>query len=271
MRTPRYLDVDLLTQMADYYGVPVPRDAQVTRKVVDTTDRGLGFDKVAKGHRDWTATEEVTETYQSELRPVKLFNDIVDSLTVSDTVCDLTSEPNVQIIHRHPVLAEGEVELAPASEVGEVMAKFVPMFTDMLASGRTDFQPSEQDVAHQFLRGEHEKASHVMRMEVEGNESALYFVLDPAKFAAGSTLEDLSGEMTVFGLAERIVREGSSYSLDRYVIPGFNRTLRRAMGKDVIRNLVNGTEALRGGSQIDAEDLDVHGPAVVLNVAGVFT
>ena len=90
MRTPKYIDVDLVRQMADFYEVPVPHDAQVTRKVVDTTGRGLGVDKVVKGHSDRTATQELTETYQSELRPVKFLNDIIDELLVSDRICDLT-------------------------------------------------------------------------------------------------------------------------------------------------------------------------------------
>jgi hypothetical protein len=110
MRSPKHLDVSLLRTMADYYDVPVPHDAQVTRRVVDSTDRGVGFDKVAKGHRDRTASEEVVEVYQSELRPVELLNDIVDELVRSDRACDLTQDPTVQVIHRNPALVEGELE-----------------------------------------------------------------------------------------------------------------------------------------------------------------
>lgn len=51
----------------------------------------------------------------------------------------------------------------------------------------------------------------------------------------------------MFGLVERIIAERSSYSLDRYVVPAVNRALRRAMGKDVVSNLVECTKELRGG------------------------
>lgn len=270
MRTPKYIDVDLLRQMADFYDVPVPHDAQVTRRVVDMTDRGLGFDKIAKGHADRTATEEVTESYQSELRPAKLFNDIIDELLVSDRVCDLTQDASAQIIHRYAVLVEGGVELAPASEVGEIMAKFMPMLTGMMAEGRTEFEPTTQELAKQFFQGEHVKAPHIMVMAADLTDYAFYFVLDPSKFAAGSTLEDLAGEVTVFGLAERIIREGSMYSLDKHVVPGLNRTMRRLLGKDAMSKLAEATAGLRGGTTIDPDDLNIRGPAVIVNVAGIF-
>jgi hypothetical protein len=265
-----YMDVDLLRQMADYHDIPVPREAQVTRTVVDTTDRELGFDKWAKGHADRTATEEVTESYQSELRPVKLCNDVIDELLMSDGVCDLTQDPDSQIIHRHPVLAEGEIELAPASEVGEIVAKFVPLFTTMLAEGRTGSEPTDQELAHQFFYGEHEKSSYVMSLELDDNGNLIYFVLDPGKFYGGSSVEDVCGELSVFGLAERIIREGSTFSLDRYVVPGLNRTLRRAMGKDAIRELMEETVEMRGGAELRADDLNIRGPATVVKVAAVF-
>ena len=271
MRSPIYLDVALLRQMADYYDVPVPHDAQVTRKVVDTSGRGVGFDKVVKANSDRSATEEVTETYQSELRPVKLLNDLVDELSVSERTCDLTQDPSAQVVHRQPILAEGDVEVAPASEIGEVISKFMPLMTGMMQEGRTTFEPSQQELAQQFFREDHDQAPYVMRMDVEGCELDVYFVLDPQKFEVGTTLEDATAELTVFGLIERIVQNGSTHSLDRYLVPGLNRTMRRLMGKDAIRNLVSSTTELRGGAVIDPEDLNIRGPAVLVKVASLFT
>ncbi|MEU8489718.1 DUF6414 family protein [Pseudonocardia alni] len=273
MRSPKYLDIDLLRQMADYFGIAVATEGQVTRRVLDTTDRGVGINRGVQGRADRTATEEITECYQSELRPVKLFNDIIDELLVSDRVADLTQGTTAQVIHRRPLMVEGEIEVAPASEVGDILAKFMPLLTGMIAEGRTDFNPSQQELAQQFVAGEHVKSPYVMRMEAEDDDGQdFYFVLDPDKIASGFSIDDLVGELTIFGLAEKIVREGGTYSLDRYAVPGINRTFRRAMGKDAVRNLMNSTRELRGSdSNADASDLDVHGPAVIVQVVGIFS
>lgn len=273
MRSPKYLDIDLLRQMADYFGIAVATEGQVTRRVLDTTDRGLGLDRGVRGHADRTATEEITESYQSELRPVKLFNDIIDELLMSDRVADLTQSSEAQVTHRRPLMAEGEIEIAPASEVGDIMAKLMPLLTGMIAEGRTEFDPTQTELAQQFVAGEHVKSPYVMRMEAEDDDGQdFYFVLDPDKITSGFSIDDLVGELTIFGLAEKIVRDGGTYSLDRYAVPGINRTFRRAMGKEAIHNLVNSTKDLRGrDSNVDARDLDVHGPAIIVQVVGIFS
>ncbi len=69
----------------------------------------LAVEKVVKAHRDRSATEEVVEVYQSELRPVKLFNDIIDELIVSDRACDVSQDASAQIVHRHPILVEASL------------------------------------------------------------------------------------------------------------------------------------------------------------------
>jgi hypothetical protein len=255
--------------MADYYDVPVPHDAQVTRKVVDSTDRGVGFDKVAKGHRDRTASEEVVEVYQSELRPVKLFNDIIDELIRSDRACDLTQDPTVQVIHRNPVLVEGELELAPASAAGELIGKFIPLMMEAAAAGQTEFNPTPAELARQFFNGRHEQAAPVMKMEVEGASYDFYMVLKQDHFVDSSP-EDLVGDLAVFGLAERIIKDGSTFSLERYLMPGVNRTMRRMMGKEAIQRMA-ASAAQAGNDPVDADDLNIRGPAVLLNVAGIFT
>ncbi|QYN38099.1 hypothetical protein K1T35_13200 [Pseudonocardia sp. DSM 110487] len=269
MRSPKYLDVPLLRTMADYYDIPVPHDAQITRKVVESTDRGVGFDKVAKGHRDRTASEEVTEIYQSELRPVKLFNDIIDELVVSGRACDLTQDPGQQLIHRSPVLFEGELELAPASEIGELLGKFLPLMLDALARGQTDFRPSNEQLAQQFFHGSHESVPQVMKAEVEGASSDFYMILKADHYLDSSS-DDLVGDMAIFGLAERIIREGSSYSLEKFLVPGLNRSMRRMMGADGLEKMISGAPQIANRT-VSAEDLNIRGPAVLVNVAGIFT
>ncbi|WP_253831108.1 hypothetical protein [Prauserella aidingensis] len=160
--------------MADYYDIPVPQDAQVTRRVQDTTGRGLGFDKVVRGHSDSSATEEITETYESKLRPVKLLNDIIDQLSESQHICDLVDDRGPALMIRQPIIAEGEITLAPASEVGEVMAKLLPLFYERAAEGQFEGDPSRAELASQFFAQESQPTPYVMCMDVEDAEQRFF-------------------------------------------------------------------------------------------------
>jgi hypothetical protein len=49
-----------------------------------------------------------------------------------------------------------------------------------------------------------------------------------------------------------------------------NRTLRRMMGKEAIQRAAS-SAAQAGKEPVNADDLNIRGPAVLLNVAGIYT
>ena len=82
-------------------------------------------------------------------------------------------------------------------------------------------------------------------------------------------MDDLEGEATIFGVVERLIPVGSSCSLERYVLPGMNRTLRRAFPRDKLLAMLESFSDTSGGS-IAADGLDVDGPAAVVTPLAIF-
>ena len=269
MRAPKYLDLQLLMQMADYYNIPVPREAEVARKTIDTRQGGVGLDKIVKAHKDKTGTEEMTETYKTQVRPVKLLNDVVDDLTMTGRLVDLTDDPSAVVPHREPVLLEGEIRLTEASEVGALIGRLTPLLLQMAAAGRTDFQPSQAELTSQFFADPSNSTPEVFRVEIPGNGVTAYLVLKGENYVDGATSDEVASELAVFGLVDRIIRDGAVYSLEKYVIPGLNRDLRRLIGQQAINEMLDkASEPL--GRQISSDSLNIKGPAIILSVAGIF-
>lgn len=77
--------------------------------------------------------------------------------------------------------------------------------------------------------------------------------------------------MTVFGLVDRLIPEGKTHSLSRYVLPGLNRTMRRAFDANGMRDLADNMSKLPGGREVDPNDLNIEGPAVLIKVAALFS
>lgn len=71
---------------------------------------------------------------------------------------------------------------------------------------------------------------HIFDIEFDGQDIPAIAMVDPAKIREGSDIEDLVGEATLFGVVDRIVGEGRTFSLEKYLLPGMNRAARRVMG-----------------------------------------
>jgi len=79
-RNPLLLDVELLRSPADYAGVEIGGAAQVTRRTLAERRGRAGINKGLDVGGERGATEEITESYSEELRPVRALNDVIDHL-----------------------------------------------------------------------------------------------------------------------------------------------------------------------------------------------
>ncbi len=104
----------------------------------------------------------------------------------------------------------------------------------------------------------------VMRCEPLG-ERHFIMVLDENCVETGRTLEDLEDELTIFGYMDRVVGEGQSVPLDRYLLPGLNRTLRRAAG-----DLSQMVQDAPGVKSIVPSDLVFDGPGGLIKAAAIY-
>lgn len=94
-------------------------------------------------------------------------------------------------------------------------------------------------------------------------------MLDPAGLRGSSTMDDLEGEQTVVAHVDRIVRPRQELSLDKYLMPGLPRVVRRSLGKKGLLEMLSGLDKVIG-RPVGADDLTIHGPALLLKPLAVF-
>jgi hypothetical protein len=65
------------------------------------------------------------------------------------------------------------------------------------------------------------------------------------------------------------VRPRQELRLDKYLMPGLPRVLRRAIGTKRIKEMVSGLEDVVG-RKVEPDELTLHGPALLLKPLAVF-
>lgn len=268
-RNPVYLDFDLLRNLADYYGVVLPAEGEVVRRMVEERGGTLGVNKVVEAKRDTGSTEEVTETFTSQVRPVRALNDVIDHLLTAGDVADLTQEADAALVVRSPLQAEGDLVLSPATEMGSLVSRFLPVLIAQAAKGSQDFEMSDADAAQVLFTPQPAAHTHVYELLLDEREERFIVLVDPGHVYGSATVDDLDGELTVFGIVDRVLPPGASFSLEKHFLPGLNRTLRRALSGDQLVKMLEGFGEI-AGEKIDAASLSIHGPAAVISPLAVY-
>lgn len=270
-RNPIYLDTDLLSNLADYFGVDLPEEKSVTRRATTGSGRGAGVDKVVTAKLESSKAEEVTETFSVSTRPVRLMNDLVDSMAHQQDLIDLDDDPEAALANGSIVQVTGVLQAAAANEVGAIMGRFLPLLVTQAAAGATEFEPTDAELAKLLLADSTESGPQLFDFDpdapVEGRRCLVF--LDPAYLYGSATLEDLEAEQTLVAHVDRLVKPDSEVNLDRYLMPGLPRAVRRAMGRDGLGEMVSGLDKVLG-REIDPDELTVNGPALMLKPLAVF-
>lgn len=269
-RNPRYLDVPLLTNLADYYGVEVPVTAQVVRRTLADKGRGAKVKTVIEAHLESGKQEELTETFATELRPVRLMNDVIDHLLSEGLLDDLVENPDAQLTGGAPVQLQGELIVSPVTEIGSLMARFMPLLIAQVGQGQSDFE-LDQAAAVQLLMGpQPESFPQVYDLDISQVEGRRFVVVaDPKHLVGDVEVEDLESEVTLLGTVERLLSATTSMSLDRYLLPGMNRAMRKAFAKSSIEDLLQSFNDLPGQG-VDVNSLTIHGPGAVIKPVAIY-
>lgn len=146
-RNPTYLDTELLSNLADYFGVDLPDETSVTRRSVEEGSKGAGVNKIVTAKAESSRAQELTEIYSVTTRPVRLMNDLIDEVESSSALTDLDGEPEAAVARNALVQISGEMALSPVNEIGSIMARVLPMLVAQFSEGATDFNPSNAEIA----------------------------------------------------------------------------------------------------------------------------
>lgn len=262
-RNPVYLDLDLLVPLANFHRIEVMRDVQLTERSVGGGEFG---GKVGGGLLTASASgRRESEVTQSEVvtdHPISALNRLVEALMKSANIAD----PAQGVSKGDTVELELEWELSPLGDVGATMSLLFQFFAQNptgLASGEV---PS--GLIGAFINGVN--AGPAILEADEPNLGKTLVMIDRANLIGDNSLDRIEGGATVLGQVERLVGPGSYYSLQPYLTPGLNRSMRRSLTDDSINDLLTRVKALSGGQELTVEDLRVHGPAVVLRAVAIY-
>ena len=270
-RNPMYLDIALLKNLADYYGIDVPIVKQVTERSSRASGKGVGLDKGLTAHLSSDKTVETTEAFNTDIRPVRLVNDVIDGLLENQDAIDLVENPDAPLIARSPIQIEADIAISSATEIGSILGKIMPMMLNRFAEGEAEPTPTQQDLAELAL-GSSPAGPQVydLKMVDDSNDLRLVMILDPKNLVDERESEDLEGEFTVFGIIDRLLSDGAVMSLSRYVLPGMNRTMRRGFGQANFEDFVNKFQTSALGRPMNFDALNVTGPGAVIKPLAVY-
>jgi hypothetical protein len=144
----------------------------------------------------------------------------------------------------------------------ELIRQIAPM---MIAQSQNDASAPSPEVVQLMLGGNDAPILFLMRSD---SAPMLAVPVDVNLIPAGRSTDDLEGELTVFGLVQRVVASGESMRLDRYVLPGMNRAMRKAF--ETQGGLSKAFASLPDQFALSDSDLELQGPAVIVRTAAIF-
>lgn len=266
IRLPRYLDEELVRTLADYIGIEVAASKDV-RRTISTERSGKGGLKtpIAEGTLERRGANQEEESYSAPVRPVRLLNDVLSALTESNELISLDQDPNAALVHRSAIEVSGSLKLSPVSEVAAVLAMILP-----LAQAGTDLDSvSSEQVMSLLVQRRSVEAPIVVELQPGTGPYRFISVLSPSAAYGDTVLDELEGDYTVFGTLDKVMGEGGSLSLEQYMLPGLNRTLRRALGGEQLGGLLK-SFGEASGRELDVKDLEFTGPGALIGAIAIY-
>lgn len=264
IRNPVYLDQDLLQNIADYLDIGYPVETKV--REVGTRERtgsaGLAIPGTGVGAKGaLTSSSEVETTYEAPVRPVKVLNDVLDRAIQDEDVKQFHGADAPNVARRDLVEIEGTVTLSAISEAGELIEKFMPMIVGM--PGGTSLEGPQLALFKELISGEAGPRPLFYEVASDALPVPAFVQIDRGWFHRNAGPDDLSGDMTVFGLLDQLVPEGGTYDLVRFLLPGANRATRRMITPE------SATELMAKMGKPDQQAI-LHGPAWIVRPIAVY-
>lgn len=258
--SPIYIDIDLIRELLDYFDLEVPEATDVEQVSSDDRGRRIGGGKVPASTNRVRRTE-TREAFTSTASPARLVSVTLDAAI--DELIDLDRDPKAGLVHHGLLTVTGDLQSSNVSNIPQLIRTFAPMF----AATTSDDGAGVSDAAKVQMMFGSGSPPTMLTMALPGGET-LAMIVREDWLQSGRSMDDLEGDLTVVGHIERIIGEGSSIELDKYLLPGLNRPMRRMLKSQ--GKLEGMFEDAPSGLAITTEDLSLAGPAVFLRPAAIY-
>lgn len=269
-RTPIYLDKEILTPVANQFGIEVDTDIEITATDRTSKRRGLnagGSIPGAMGARldlGKDAEGEVAHSRVIKAHPGAALNELLDRLHESNSlITDLESDT---VVKSALVELEADWEISPVTETGALIRSMIQLLAANPQALHADELP--MDIAASLISPETSPNRKIVltRCEEFQNETKVVALLDSGLLANNHSEDDLEDDKTILGLVETFKPEGQAYSLESFLSGGIGRALRRQLAPHKIYESLGALYE----SDFSEQDLKVDGPVVVLRVIAVY-
>jgi len=263
-RDPVYLNKEALTPIANSFGIEVDTSIEVDTR--DSTNKKGGFDakatiggtSVGAGFNIGGGTEsEISQKRTVTAHPGAALNNLIEKLQEDASLIDLSDE---QAITKSALIEiESDWELSPVTDQGRMLN----LVLKQLLQNPNNIPKKVpvkliQDALKPRPTDENQKLIFI-RTNESADDVTVIALLDSEWLVGNNTEDDLEEDRTFFGLVETFKPEGN-YSLEKHFTRGLNRTLRRKVD---LKQLYKSVE-------LSEEDLEFHGPLVVIKVIAVY-
>jgi hypothetical protein len=186
----------------------------------------------------------------------------VDELAKNDDIT--TNLSSDRAVSRHQIVEiDDDWQITPATDAGSLMTSLLGMVSKNPSLLRNKGPvPTREPTS--LLTSPPELGRVVL--EANLNDSAntrVLVLLDSRSMVGESNVDDLEGDRTVFAQVDSIVPEDSSYSLDKFFLTGFPRTIRRAFSLGAMVDAMS-------GFGYGTTDIQISGPLFVLKAVAIY-
>lgn len=276
LRNPVYLDMETLAAHADYHDIEYP----VSTEVIEKTSRGKSGEASARvggvgGQLRGGNDVELQRSYTLAPKDKAVVSRVIDALIhEKHAQTDFTQG----VARNDLVEIEGVASLLPTSAVGKLM------HLALLAVQGSNVNLTELKSANlepAFM--EHAKSAYIdnallpipllFQLSDSPLQPAVFLDLDPGHFVDSHTLDDVEGEVQVLATVSRIIDDGAFYSAERWLLPGWERQIRRLlMASPDINQTVQKMATLFDVNDERTEMVEpyLRGPAIILTALSIY-
>ncbi|MCZ4540655.1 hypothetical protein O4090_11455 [Dietzia kunjamensis] len=266
-RSPVFLDLETLVPLANFHDIEVMTDLSLSERDLGKKSANAGVKMGIPGGPNLEVggggnkESEITQSRTVKDHPTSALNRLLDGLVRSG---ELSSLQEGAIFKRQLVELDREWEISAATDIGSMLEGLVKFMVSNPAAMDAQKIPAE---AMSLMAGGSETGGTVV-LEADEKDSEgrrIIVLLSAGDLTVKSTIDDLEGDRTVFGVVHEIVPESRQYSLEKVFLSGVSRSVRRAFKTEALLDLATALNR-----PIGEDDLFVPGPLIVVKAIAVY-
>lgn len=274
LRTPKFLDTDTLFALAEYAGLEVPLQQEITERTTQNRQGGgrFGLGSTHAG-AELGREVEVQRSYTLAPREKAAVSRVIDQI-IEGGHAEAPRE-GLPLQKDLPLVLEGTARLTTASVAGKLLyvalqaIRASEVSLDQLTSGSMPDSVGER-LKDVYLGNEMVPIPMLFELDGSGVDPRVLVSLRPGHFVDSVEPDHVEGEVGLLGTVETLVADGDFTSAEKWLLHGWEWLMKRKL----MTSMDDAVAVLAESLDIELRDDDVQafiaGPAVVVDAVAVY-